>query len=98
MIGLLGFGIGLGICMILWSWRTHREVAINFTAERFTVSVSDLEACDRDRRSLAAERLLGAILGFSLPIALDVLARVVGSSLPSLMVLWISLEIGRAHV
>lgn len=94
MIGLLGFGIGLGICMILWSWRTHREVAINFTAERFTVSVSDLEACDRDRRSLAAERLLGAILGFSLPIALDVLARVVGSSLPSLMVLWISLACG----
>ncbi|MFN5604476.1 MAG: hypothetical protein ACK49V_07995, partial [Actinomycetes bacterium] len=66
MIVLFGLGVGLGLCMILWSWRTHRDRAIDLALDRFRVDARNLAVCERDPRSLAAERLLVAVAGVAL--------------------------------
>lgn len=93
MIVVCGFGIGLGLCMMLWSWRTHRESAITFTVRRFAVAPTDLEAGGRDLRSVAVERLLGSVAGSMAPIIVFVVGAGVGASPPLPMVLWSSLAL-----
>lgn len=79
MIVLFGLGVGLGLCMILWSWRTHRDRAIDLTLDHFRVDVRDLAVCDRDPRSVAVERLLVAVAGVALPVVMYIVTSLAGT-------------------
>lgn len=82
MIVLFGLGVGLGLCMILWSWRTHRDRAIDLTLDHFRVDVRDLAVCDRDPRSVAVERLLVAVAGVALPVVMYIVTSMGGAPCP----------------
>ena len=83
MMALLGAGFGLGVCMILWSWRIHRDRAIDLTLGRFRGDVRDLAVCERDARSLVAEQLLVAVAGLALPVVMYGVTSVAGTPLPA---------------
>lgn len=82
MIVLFGLGVGLGTCMILWSWRTHRDRAISLMLDRFRVDPHNLAMCERDPRSLAAERLLATVVGLAVPAMMFVVTSLAGTPLP----------------
>lgn len=82
MIVLFGLGVGLGLCMILWSWRVHRDRAIDFALHRCRVDARNLAVCERDARSLAAERLLVGLAGLALPVLAFVFTGIFGTPLP----------------
>lgn len=79
---VFGAGIGLGVCMILWSWRIHRDRAINLALHRCRVDPRNLAVCERDARSLAAERLLVAVAGVALPVVVYIVTTMAGTPVP----------------
>lgn len=91
MSGLFGAGIGLGLCMILWSWRVHRDRAIDVTLRRCRTNPADLAVCERDERSLAAERVLLGCVGLALPAFVRVVTTTFGSPLPLSLCLVLSM-------
>ncbi|NDH47301.1 MAG: hypothetical protein EBX99_05540 [Acidimicrobiia bacterium] len=82
MITVFGFGVGLGVCMVLWSWRTHRERAVAITMTRFRADPTNLAACDRDERSVAAERLLYAVVATCAPLVIFLITSTAGTPVP----------------
>lgn len=81
MIALLGFGVGLGLCMILWSWRVHRDRAVAITIVRFRANPIHVAACGRDERALAVERLLCAVAGLMAPLMVCLATHLAGTPL-----------------
>lgn len=82
MSAIFGAGIGLGLCMMLWSWRGHRERAVDLAVSRFRVDPKHLAVCDKDVRAVAVERLLMAVVGFALPVSMFVVTAMFGTPLP----------------
>lgn len=93
MSALFGAGIGLGLCMILWSWRIHRERAVSLALLRCRVDARNVAVCDVDPRALAAERVLLGTAGFLLPTAVSVLTSLAGTPIPVVPCLVASLAV-----
>ncbi len=61
---------------------SQMQLLVRLVEKHFSVSISDLAMCDRTLTEVTTERLLGALIGATLPLAMLVLTTLGGSELP----------------